>query len=232
MNLGDLSLFDLVGVLVGFGLTLMVFSYIFGDNVLFRSALHIFVGVSAGYAAVVAIYNIIWPQLIAPLLFGTQSERLFVVIPVALAGLLLFKITARYSALGNLTVAYLLGVGMAVAVGGAIVGTIFPQVLASTNLFEFSAGERSDNLWQFVKGATILFGTVVTLIYFHYEIRASSEQRASFRSWTEPVAWMGQIFIAITFGTIFAGVYTAALTAFIERLNFIGDFLLPMIFNL
>ncbi len=232
MNLGDLSLLDVVGALVGFGLTLMVFSYVFGDNALFRVALHMFIGVSAGYAAVVALYNVIWPQLVYPLVYGTQSERIFVLIPVALAGLLLFKVTARFSAFGNLTAAYLVGVGMAAAIGGAVIGTIFPQVLASANLFEFPVGEQSDTLWQFVKGTAVVFGTLTTLIYFHYGVRTSTDQKVITKGWMEPLAWVGQIFIAITFGTIFAGVYIAALTAFIERLNFIGEFLLPIIFNL
>ena len=34
-------------------LTLMVFSYILGDNVLFKLATHIFVGVAVGYAAAI-----------------------------------------------------------------------------------------------------------------------------------------------------------------------------------
>jgi hypothetical protein len=36
---------------------------------------------------------------------------------------------------------------------------------------------------------------------------------------------VGQIFIAITFGALFAGVFVAAMTALIERWNFIITFL-------
>ena len=54
MSLAQLSLPDLAGTILGFFLTLMVFSYVFGDNGLFRAAIYIFVGVASGYAAVVA----------------------------------------------------------------------------------------------------------------------------------------------------------------------------------
>ena len=55
-----------LGTIIAFALTLMVFSYIFGDNGLFRLATHIFIGVAAGYAAVVVIYNIIIPVILNP----------------------------------------------------------------------------------------------------------------------------------------------------------------------
>ena len=45
----------------------------------------------------------------------------------------------------------------------------------------------------------------------------------------EFLAWFGRIFIAITLGAVFAGVYSAAMTALIERIssliNFIGKFM-------
>jgi len=40
----------------------------------------------------------------------------------------------------------------------------------------------------------------------------------------ELIAFVGSIFLAITLGVLFAGVYSAALTALIERLHFFGSF--------
>src|SRR5512134_1627974 len=111
MNLGSLSLPDLVGTFLGFVLTLLVFSYVFGDNALFRLVIHIFVGVASGYAVVVAWYNVIWPQLLLPLIIGSQSERLFVLVPLVLGLLLLFKAFPGTSSLGTPSVAFLVGVG-------------------------------------------------------------------------------------------------------------------------
>ncbi len=44
---------EIISALVGFLLTLMVFSYLIGDNPLFRIAVYLFIGVSSGYAATV-----------------------------------------------------------------------------------------------------------------------------------------------------------------------------------
>ena len=46
-----MDLADWIGALFGFILTLVVFSYLIGDNPVFRLTLHLFIGVSAGFAA-------------------------------------------------------------------------------------------------------------------------------------------------------------------------------------
>ena len=65
----------MIFTLVGFVLTLMVFSYIFGDNFLFRLASYLFVGVSGGYVGALVIDQVILPRLIYPLLEGTLAEK-------------------------------------------------------------------------------------------------------------------------------------------------------------
>ena len=230
MSLAELSLADMVGSILGFFLTLMVFSYVFGDNALFRTAIHIFIGVASGYAAVVAWYNVIWPQLVIPMVSGTQADRIDILFPSVLGVLLLFKAAPRLSMVGNPTVAYLVGVGAATAIGGAILGTIFPQSLASINLFDQqNLQQGGEYIVQLAKGGVILIGTLATLAYFHFGARQYPNQPAGRPKWLEGLAWIGQIFIAITFGSLFAGIFAAALTALVERVVFIIDFIFALI---
>jgi hypothetical protein len=230
MILSELSLPDLIGMFVSFLLTLMVFSYVIGDNALFRIAISIFVGVASGYAAVVIWYNVLWPQLIYPVIYGGQNDRMFAIIPLALGVLLLFKAVPRFSMLGNPAVAYLLGVGMAAAIGGAILGTVVPQSVASMNLLDLRlTPPEEDAVSQLVKGGAILLGTLTTLLYFHFRVRQVPNQSPARPRWMEPIAWVGQAFIAVTFGALFAGIYSAALTALIERVQFLKDFLFALV---
>lgn len=231
MILADMNLPDLIGTLLSFFLTLMVFSYIFGDNALFRITIHLFIGAAAGYAAVVAWYSVIWPQLFLPLIIGTQSERIFVLIPLLLSGLLIFKASPRLSWVGNPSVAYLVGIGAAVAIGGAIMGTIFPQTQATINLMGTSATQQSGEspAMLIVQGIIIILGTVTTLIYFQFSARQRMSGKPRRPEWVEALALAGQVFIAITLGVVFAGVFTASLTAMVERVNYISDFLLPLL---
>lgn len=227
MIAAELTLVDLVGGFVGLLLTLLVFSYLIGDNILFRIAIHIFIGVAAGFAAVVAFYNVIMPRLILPLLSGSASERLLLLVPLGLSILLLTKASPQLARWGNVSMAYLVGVGAAVAIGGALLSTIFPQVMSTVNLFDLKFGEESGSnlLIQFVNASIILVGTLATLAYFHFGINTITGQSTERPEWFEWLAQVGKVFIAIAFGVLFAGVYSAALMALVERLYFIVDFI-------
>jgi hypothetical protein len=208
------SIVDLITAFFSFIFTLMILSYLIGDNPLFRLAIYIFVGVSAGYAASVAWQNVLWPKLFQPLMFGSMQERLLVLVPLTLGILLLAKLSPRSAALGNPAMAFLVGTGAAVAIGGAIFGTIFPQTLATINLFDTSGGNLVEHL---LESSIFLVGTVSALAYFHFGARESAAGPLRNRL-VNGLSWVGKFFIATTFGVLFAGAYAAAITALIERL--------------
>jgi hypothetical protein len=154
---------------------------------------------------------------------GSFIERLLALIPLILGVLLLMKLSSRTAWLGTPSVAFLVGVGAAVAVGGAVMGTLIPQTQASFNVFNpTSSGETW--LARLAYGAIMLVGTITTLVYFHFGAKSTpgGPQRSKLVIW---LGWIGQVFIAITLGVLFAGVFAAALTAMIERLNSILFFL-------
>jgi len=231
MNITDLSMADLAGLILGFFLTLLVFSYIFGDNPLFRLTIHIFIGVAAGYAAMVTIYNILLPRLVVPLFGEDGGERLLALVPLLLGLLLFGKLSSRLAMLGNLPMAFLVGAGAAAAIAGALLGTLFPQTAASINLWDLQAARESGTGAgeQFINGGLILFGTLTTLVYFHFGVRSRPEQPDQRAPWIVEASKAGEFFIAVTFGVLFAGVYAAALAALVERLSFILDFIRTML---
>jgi hypothetical protein len=221
--ISSVSVVDLFTGGISFLLTLMVLSYLIGDNPAFRMAVYIFIGVAAGYAAAVAWHQVLKPRLFGPLLSGSLAERLLTIVPLVLGLLLLFKLSPRTSRLGTPSMAFLVGVGAAVAVGGAVMGTLFPQTRAAMNALDMS-GAGKYWLERLSEGVVMLVGTVTTLVYFHFGAKAtaSGPQRSKLVSVLSSV---GQVFIAITFGALFAGAFVAAMTALIERLNFIITFL-------
>lgn len=216
------SALDLITGFLSFIFTLMILSYLIGDNPLFRLAIYIFVGVSAGYAASVAWQHVLWPKLFEPLMFGTMQQRLLLMVPLLFGILLLAKLSPRSARLGNPAMAFLVGTGAAVAIGGAVFGTIFPQTLASINLFDTSAG--GSLLERLFEGSIFLIGTVSALVYFQFSARATPAGPQRSRLVTG-VAWVGKLFIAVTFGVLFAGAYAAAMTALIERMFSLWTFL-------
>jgi hypothetical protein len=121
---------DLVAGVIAFLFTLMIFSYLIGDNPLFRIAIYIFVGVSAGYVATVAWWQVLWPNVVVPVLMGTPMQKAVVAVPILLSGLLLMKAWPPLSRLGLPAMGLLVGTGAAVAIGGAVSGTLLPQINA------------------------------------------------------------------------------------------------------
>ena len=92
---------DLITGGLGFLFTVLIFSYLLGDNPLFRIGTYIFVGVTAGYVAAVAMWQVIYPRLLYPLAYGTILEKALLGIPFLLAGLLHCNIFGFRSAVGD-----------------------------------------------------------------------------------------------------------------------------------
>ncbi len=218
---------NLIAGTVSFLLTLMIFSYLLGDNPLFRVAVYVFVGVSAGYVAAVILYQVILADLLVPLFTASLIERLLLIIPLILSVLVMMKISRQLSWLGSPAMAYLVGTGAAVAVGGAVLGTLLPQTLAAFNFPSFIsaiADRTGAEAQRLAYGLVVALGTISTLIYFQFAAGVQQDGTVSRSRIVEIISWVGRIFIAITFGMLFAGLYAAAMTALIERLNFIINF--------
>jgi len=218
---------DLIAGFLGFIFTLFIFSYVLGDNPLFRIATYIFVGVTAGYIAAVAFWQVLWPDLFYPLFYASGPQNALLSVPLVLIGLMLMKASPRTTQFGAPAMAFIVGVGAAVAIGGAVIGTLTPQTFATINAFDPGAG--GNPIQSLFNGGLILLGVVTTLAYFHFGGRTTADGSVRRLAVIEWIAWVGRIFIAITLGAMFAGVYIAALTALVERLFSIRDFIFSFI---
>jgi hypothetical protein len=216
---------EIISALIGFLLTLMVFSYLIGDNPLFRIAVYLFIGVSSGYAATIVVHYVLIPRLG---LFQSNdfNELLLALIPLLFGVTLLAKLSPRISWIGNFAMAVLVGVGASVAIGGALLGTLMPQLGAAIGTFDVSsAGSGLGVASKLLQGIVMLGGTVFTLASFHFSAGRAADGTPKRNPIIDGIAWVGRLFIAITLGVLFAGVYVSALTAMIERLNFTINFI-------
>jgi hypothetical protein len=211
---------DWIGAILGLCLTLGVFSYLLGDNPVFRLIIHVFIGVTAAFVIAASWYSIIWPQLIQPILSGDDVWSPMVLVGIVLGVLLFSKISFRLSWLGIPVMGLLVGVGAATAIGGAVLGTVLSQVAASIRLFDFlQISTWNTQAWvAFLDASLVLVGTLVTLLYFQFFVRKRSGSHSNPSSWRNFLGLLGQGFIAVTLGAIFAGVYSAAVTALVGRL--------------
>ncbi len=214
---------DFIGVTVGAILTLLVLSYLLGDTPLFRIAQAIFVGVAVGYAAVLAINVVLIDQLAWPLL-DDAANQWHLIIPLVLGLLLFAKLRATWAPLGNLPIAFLFGIGGALAIGGALQGALVPQIAAL--MVSLSPTQGMDVV---ANNALMVFGAVGAFLSFRF---IQSPQRVSMRA-VDTLArgwgYIGRWFILIAFGAIFAQTAVSRVSILIGRVYYILHDWLPLI---
>lgn len=201
------------GPILGAVLTLLVLSYLIGDNPLYRLALHIFVGVLVGYSLGVVVREV----LLGMALPGLIANPVSVLVPLVLGILLLFKGFPQQAYIGNFSIAYLIGVGTAVALGGALLGTLVPQVRATGRAL--SPTSLSALPFGLLDGLMIVVGTACTLLTFTFVERERRTEGFTWHSITRGAAWVGRLFLIVAFGVAFAGALTASLSIFVGRME-------------
>ena len=206
---------DLIGLFTGLLLTLFIFSYLLGDNPLYRFAVHLLVGVAAAYAAVVAIRELLLPALAQLGSAGGLASWLMVLPPLLIGFLLMFKFSARTAWLGNNTVAAFMGIGAAVALTGAITGTLLHQIVG---------GDYGGPLLTILTAVL----AVCTLLYFHFTGRVSATGQVVLPGWRKYPAVVGQFVLTVTFAVIFAALFNTSLVLLATRLRYFAGQILNL----
>lgn len=213
MNIDD------IGLWAGFILTLMVFSYLLADNFLYRLAVYVFVGLAAGFIAIVTLESVIGPWIDSTLgeFFdgGSAGGGLVGIVPFFLGALLLLKASPTLARYGNLGIAFVIGVGAAVAVAGALTGTLFPLARSTAD-----AGRGAEG-GEVLNAAILLVGVVTSLVYFQYVAQRQPDGSAARSRPIRLLSRVGQGFIVVTLGAVYAAAIITSLTIFSARVGFL-----------
>jgi hypothetical protein len=218
-----------LGTLVALVLTVMVYCYLGKDipllHAIYRLAAYVFVGVALGYGAVMAWHGVLVPRLLLRLGGG---EWVYLV-PLVLCLLLLSRVSRSASGMGNLTIAFLFGVGAALSVGGALVGTLIPQIWATAQplnpaYYEGAAleGGIPSPIYLVVDALWVLFVTISTLLYFHFTAKRGIQRFAGTRGRTlQAIAGFGRVFIMFSLGALFAVAAISRMSLLVDRIRFL-----------
>lgn len=201
---------DLPGLLLATLLTLAMFSRVWRPNLGFRLAERLLLGALAGYAAAVVTRGVLLPGVLAPLLEGDSLA----LIPLALILLLALRFTARpgLRAWGLLPLGVLVGGGAALAVAGALRGTLAPQLLAPLQLRYLPAGP----VWAELLAVVLSAGVTLTVLLYLWQ--GASRERKDER--LGPLAWVGYAALMVACGALLATTAGARLTLLIDRVQY------------
>ncbi len=211
-------LIDLIAVI----LTLMVLSRIVGDNPLFRVAQYLFVGVSLGYAFVV-VYHQVFKPTVLQILGGLNDPALVLahLLPFLIGLLLLPRIIGRQQAswFANIPLGFIFAVGAAVALSGALMGTLKPQMLATVGL------ALNGSPAELVGSVVLAMSVILVLSYFSFTIPS----RSGLMHVSGVSARIGRWILLVAFGFFLAGSLLTYLTALSDRLEFILTWLTGLV---
>jgi hypothetical protein len=179
--------------------------------------LHVFVGVSVAYIFVVTLRSVLFPILSPPESLDPDGRWVWRIssLGVLLGGLLLTQGVQRSALLRSLSkipVIILLGVGVGVALGGAIVGTLVPQLEAAVNPV---VPETLEPLGQ----TLAVIGVVTGLMVFSFT--GQGPARGLLGRLLGAGARVGRWFLWIGFGAVYGGVLVASLAFFADRVQYL-----------
>ena len=211
--------FNLIGTAVAAVLTFFVLGYLLGDlpgvgalfKFFYRLALHILVGAGVAFALLVAGWGVLYPYVFVRLTNASAQGNLIQMsislIGVLLGVLMLTKGIRTWAWLGNIATGYLIGVGLGVATGGAVIGTLYKQSVSTATL----SGARTDNpLWLMWDSVFLVVGTLTVLLSFTFTATGRKGIGGWAARWVRVLSVLGRGFIYVALGAAFAGVYAAS----------------------
>ena len=220
----ELPLYQHIGTWIAALLTLAILTFLYKDNVIYKFAEHLFVGVAAGYTIVKAYHEVFVTNLFNPLFFPAKlSEtsymwgpplmwRILLVVPLFLGVLFFFRFSSKWGWVSRWSIAFLIGLYAGINATGYFHSDLLIQTRATfLNLNPADVGATKLLLYNL----PILFGVLTTLTYFFF-----SKPHTGFIGVT---ARTGIFFLMVAFGASFGYTVMARVSLFIGRANFLID---------
>ena len=209
---------EIVGLWIASFLTICVFSFLLGDNPLYKFAEHVYVGVSAGYWMCVGYWGTIKPEIVDKL----QAHDWIALIPLALGIMLLFQLSPKASWVSRWPLCFLVGMYAGLQIVYTMDAMIIEQVQASIKpLLVWTADGSFDFKTTFINWI-LVFGLLTGMIYFYFSV---PHKGIVFGTGARVGIWVLMIALGASFG------YTvmARISLLIGRMLFFRDEFWPMI---
>ncbi len=212
---------ELIGIWVAAALTLAIYSFLYGDNPVYKLAEHIFVGVSAGYGVVIVYYESVLADLIDPLFrpekAGLDHRNYWVIIPGVLGVMLLAKFVRKYEWLSRWPLAFVIGLGAGVFIPRSLQADVLVQLRESIRPLwpaaDMAGAGTGLVAWQAVSNLLLAAGVICTLSYFYFSLPHRGVLKVTSR--------VGIWFLMVAFGAGFGNTVMARLSLLIGRIEFL-----------
>lgn len=211
-----------IGVWLAAFLTLCIFSFLYKDNLFYKFAEHLFVGVSAGYWFVYQYQNVFLPNLwlklfpegLRGLISSPGKGEYILIIPGLLGIFMLCRLIPKASWISRWSLAFIVGITAGITIYSYIQGQVVAQIKA-TMLSFFVSGSWVMTL----NNIFLVVGVLCGLIYFYF---SKEHKGIVFGGGSRIGIW----FLMISFGASFGYTVMARVSLLIGRMQFLlGDWL-------
>ncbi|MCF6158167.1 MAG: hypothetical protein E3K32_06290 [wastewater metagenome] len=206
--------FNGFGIVLGAGLTLAIYSFLYKDNPAFKIAENLYVGVSLGYTIIIVWFNFLKPDLYDPLIVPFFSEaaktpQYTLLVPSLLGIFMLLRFSRNLAWLSRWTFAFVVGLGAGISIPRVISAFILEQIKPSLRP-AFTGGET---ILSSIDTLLILLGVTSVLIYFIFSL----EHKGTIGKVSKVGIW----FLMISFGASFGYTVMARVSLLIGRVQFL-----------
>ena len=219
-----------VGIIIAAGLTLIMYSFLYRDNPLFKIAENLYVGVTLGYGAILTWRLSLRPEVYDPLFRAPTNAALYEAllhraVPITLGLLLLTRVSRKRGWLSRYSYALIVGWGAGIGIPIVAHSYVFKQLEAAVSPLQGTAAGSTpapavfSQAWLLnfafpVAGAlVILVGTVAVLFYFFFSI----EHKRAGGAFSRVGIW----FLMVSFGASFGYTVMGRLSLLIGRVRFL-----------
>lgn len=218
-----LSLPRSIGIWVAAFLTLAIFSFLFGDNPLYKVAESIFVGASAAYAMVVQFWSAFMGMLVgrltpdlARMSFAPGSEQIqdwWYLIPLALGICMLWRLMPMGQWISRWPLAFFIAVFAGLRLYVHFESDFIVQIRSTILPLIVFAADGSFDIKTSLWNSTMVFGTLACLTYFFFSLEHTGVVGG--------ISRVGIYLLMITFGVGFALTVMSRYSLLIGRMNFL-----------
>jgi len=218
-----------LGIIVAAGLTLIMYSFLYRDNALFKVAENLYVGVTLGYGAIMIWRQSLRPEVYEPMFLAPTWDAFWYAVlhrslPIILGILLVTRLSRKYGWLSRYSYAVIIGWGSGLAIQAVTHTYILKQLYAAVAPFQNAAKGAGapaafSGAWLLhvalpVFGAVfVLVGTVAVLFYFFFSIEHKRAGGA--------LSKIGIWFLMVSFGASFGYTVMGRVSLLIGRVQFL-----------
>jgi hypothetical protein len=205
-------------------LSLCILSFLYDDNPFYKFAEHLFIGISAAYYMVLAVWDEIikhllvklWPEVVTGLVEGVDTSvgvgtRLWYLMPTVLGFMLLWRLAPKGGWIARWPLAFIVGWAAGTNLVRFLVSDFKNQI--DPTFVSLIVIENGSVDWIAMLSAFVtVFGLLAALIYFFFSV----EHKGAFGAISKVGIWI----LMITFGAAFAYTVMGRIALLVGRMEF------------